>query len=323
MKKFGNVTRLCMLAMMLSLSACATSQPGGIDRAVATDFGDSSLEVLFATEFPVASKDEAMAKAALAFRDGEFGKSQFYLVRALKFDVTDVDVLAQIGNLHVMQGNTTLAARAFRFALQQDAEHAASLEGLGLINFRADNENQAQQLLERAIAADATLWRAHNALGVIADRNRDFETAMTHYDRALALQPDSDSVLINRGYSQYLAELYREAALDFYTVAKRSDNRKAWSNLAMVYARQGWYEDSLETYLEVLDPAHAHNEVGAIASANGDFEEAWFFLSEALRLSPTYFASAEKNFAELRRKSSLSGTSYSYSGNEQAMERTP
>ncbi len=323
MKLSVKVKRLFFAATILSLSACASTQPGGIDRAVATDFGDSSLEVLFATEFPVASKDEAMAKAALAFRDGEYGKSQFYLVRALKFDVTDVDVLAQIGNIHVLQGNSVLAARAFSYALQQDAEHAGSLEGLGLVYFRSGNETQAQQLLEKAVAADASLWRAHNALGVIADRNSDFETAMAHYNRALELQPESDSILINRGYSQYLAMLYREAAVDFYTVAKRSDNPRAWRNLAMVYARQGWYEDSLDTYLEVLDPAQAHNEVGAIASANGDFEEAWYFLAEALRLSPTYYANAEKNFAELRRKSSLSSSSYSYSGKKQAMEHTP
>lgn len=317
------MARCSILATILSLAACATTEPGSIDRAVATDFGDSSLEVLFATEFPVASKEEAMAKAALAFRDGEYGKSQFYLVRALKFDVTDVDVLAQIGNLHVMQGNTVLAARSFNFALQQDPQHAGSLEALGLIYFRAGKQAQAQQLLENAIATDPSLWRAHNALGVLADRDQDFEQAMNHYDTALALQPDSDSVLINRGYSQYLSQRYHEAALDFYTVAKRSGNSKAWRNLAMVYARQGWYEDSLETYLEVLNPAEAHNEVGAIASANGDFEEAWYFLSEALRLSPTYFANAEKNFADLRRKSSMSGTSYAYPRNEQAMEHTP
>lgn len=318
-----NVTRIGLVAMILSLAACASTDSGRLDRAVATDFGDSSLEVLFATEFPVASKEEAMAKAAKAFRDGEYAKSQFYLVRALKFDVTDVDVLAQIGNLHIMQGNSGLAARSFNFALQQDPLHAVSLEGLGLVHFRAGNESQAQPLLEQAIAADASLWRTHNALGVIADRNRDYDRAMTHYNKAIELQPESDSVLINRGYSQYLAERYREAALDFYTVTKRSGNPKAWRNLAMVYARQGWYEDALDSYLTVLGPAEAHNEVGAIASANGDFEEAWYFLSEALRLSPTYFAVAEKNFAELRRKSSLTGSSYTYPGNEQAVRRTP
>ncbi|MBT8099446.1 MAG: tetratricopeptide repeat protein, partial [Gammaproteobacteria bacterium] len=201
-------------------------------------------------------------------------------------------------------------------------QHAESLEGLGLIYFRAGKEDKAQSLLEQAIAVDDSLWRAHNALGVIADGDHDYERALTHYNNALALNPDSDSALINRGYSMFLNDLYREAALDFYTVAKRSDNPRAWRNLAMVYARQGWYEDALETYLEVMKPAEAHNEIGAIAIDNGDIDAARHHLGEALRLSPTYFARAEKNLAELRRLSSVAGES-SYSGNRQSSQLTP
>lgn len=290
-----------VLTVLLALFGCVSTPHDKTDAAIAGDFGDDSLEVLFATEFPVASKEEAIAKASLAYRDGEIDKAQFYLVRALKFDVSDVDLLAQIGDLHVVQGNVVLAARAFSYALQQDAQHARSLEGLGLLFFRAGNDNKAKHFLQLAVSSDSSFWRAHNSLGVIFDRERNFDQAMTHYDAALALKPQSDSVLINRGYSYYLNNKYRDAALDFYAVAERSDSPRAWRNLAMVYARQGWYKPALETFMEAMEPAAAHNEVGAIATENGDHDEAWFYLNEALRLSPTYFASAEKNLAELRR----------------------
>jgi tetratricopeptide (TPR) repeat protein len=294
-----------ILAIAVLFHGCATAPNRGNNDAVAGDFSDDSLEVLFATEFPVASKDEALAKAALAYRDGEFDKSQFYLVRALRFDITDVNVLTQIGDLHVIQGNSVLAARAFKFALQQDSQHAKSLQGLGLLYFRAGNDDKARELLERAIAGSPDLWRAFNALGVIADRNRNFDLALSYYDTALEIQPLSDSILINRGYSKYLNENYRDAAVDFYEVATRSGNARAWRNLGMVYARQGWYEDALESYLEVIDVSEAHNEIGAIAMRNGDTEAADYFLNEAIRLSPTYYASAEKNLAELQRSNSI------------------
>ena len=293
-----------MLALVMICYGCASAPSHGSPDAIAGDFSDEGLEVLFATEFPVASKDEALAKAALAYRDREFDKAQFYLVRALKFDVTDVTVLAQIGNLHVMQGNGVLAARAFNFALQQDPKHAESLEGLGLLYFRAGNDNRARELLEQAIASSPDLWRSHNALGVIADREKNFDLALAYYDTALELQPLSDSILINRGYSKYLRKNYHDAALDFYAVAKRSDNPRAWRNLGMVYASQGWYDAALESFLEVVDTSEAHNEIGAIALDNGDTEAAQYYLNEAIRLSPTYFASAEKNLAELRRSGS-------------------
>lgn len=300
MKRIEAVIIALVLPFAFSLSGCATAPVADNSGAIAADFSDSSLEVLFATEFPVASKDEALAKAAKAYRDAEYDKAQFYLVRALSFDLTDVGVLLQIGNLHVLQGNGALAARAFTFALQQDAEHPESLEGLGLLHFRAGNDEQAKALLETAVAAKPGLWRAHNALGVISDRNQDYENAHVHYDLALAIQPESDSVLINRGYSKYLSKDYREAALDFYAVATRSGNAKAWRNLGLVYARQGWYTSALETFLETVDAPEAHNEVGAIALENGDTDVALRFLEEAIRLSPTYYASAEKNLAQVR-----------------------
>ena len=200
----------------------------------------------------------------------------------------------------MQQGNNKLAARAFQFALQQDPEHAASREGIGLLHFKAGNNEAAREHLEAAVANAPNLWRAHNALGVIADRNKDFALAQSHYSAALAIQPRADSILINRGYSRYLNDDYQAAALDFYTVAERSNNGKAWRNLALVYGKQGWYDDALETFLRVEDERDAYNETGAIAMSNGDYQDALHYLNEAVRLSPTYFEQAEKNIAELR-----------------------
>ena len=288
------------------LQGCASTTPAQVSDAAVSELGAENLDLLFATEFPVASKDEALQKATLAYRDGELDKAQLYLVRALKFDIGDADLLAQIGNLHVRQNNSVLAARAFQLALQQNPQHPASLEGIGLLYFKAGNDQQAQKHLELAIASAPTLWRSHNTLGVLADRQKNFELAQSYYDAALEIQPLADDILINRGYSKYLNQDYPAAALDLYTVAERSNNQKAWQNLGLVYATQGWYEDALETFLRIEDEPDAYNATGAIAMENGDMEEAYGYLSEAVRLSPTYFAQAEKNLAQLRKVGSQS-----------------
>lgn len=291
---------------VILLQACTSTSPVFESDPAISDISGESLDLLFATEFPVDSKGEALAKATRAYRNGEIDKAQFYLVQALKFDLTDADVLAQIGNLHVRQGDNRLAAKAFQFALQQKPEHAAALEGMGLLYFKAGNDDAAMKHLDLAIASAPKLWRSYNALGVIADRQKDFELAQSYYDAALEIQPEADSILINRGYSKYLNNDFREAALDFYTVVKRSDNDKAWRNLGLVYGKQGWYDDALECFLETADEREAYNETGAIAMENGDTEEAFRYLTEAVRLSPTYYAQAEKNLAQLRTKNSPS-----------------
>lgn len=303
--KLSGLIKIWLVSIsLIGLQGCAVSKTAQIDRETASELSNQNLDLLFATEFPVASKDEALLKASRAYRSAEFSKAQFFLVKALAFDSSDTEVLSQIGNLHVRKGNGKLAGRAFHFALQHDPQHAPSLEGIGLLYFRAGNDEAAQKHLEAAIAVRPDLWRAHNALGVIADRANKFQLAQRHYNSALEIQPLADSILINRGYSKYLNENYHSAAVDFFTVAERSGDDKAWRNLGLVYARQGWYEDALESFLRVEEERDAYNETGAIAMSNGDHSTALRYLNEALRLSPTYFAKAEKNIAQLRKQSS-------------------
>lgn len=307
--RFIHFRNTWVIAMgLLLLQGCASSSAVQNPQSDVSELGGENLDLLFATEFPVASKGEALLNAKKAYREGEIDKTQLYLVRALQFDPSDADILSQIGILHVQQGNGLLAARAFTLALQEDPAHTASLEGMGLLYFKAANDQKAKDYLERAIAASSDLWRSYNALGVLADRERDFDTARSYYDRALEIQPNADDILINRGYSRYLNKEYEAAARDLFAVAERSDNDKAWRNLALVYAAQGWYDDALETFLRIDDEPDAYNATGAIAMENGDIDEAYHYLSEAVRLSPTYYAQAEKNLAQLRKKGSVSYT---------------
>jgi Flp pilus assembly protein TadD len=284
---------------VIFLGGCSATSPTYESDAAISELSGENLDLLFATEFPVASKDEALMKATNAYGVGDLDKAQFFLVRALEFDRSDADVLAQIGDLHVLKNDDLLAARAFGYALQQSPQHALSLEGMGLLYFKFGKYHEAQKHLELALESEAHLWRSHNALGVIADRLKKFELAQSHYDTALKMQPSDDAVLINRGYSKYLNENYDAAELDFRAVIERGDNDKAWRNLGLVYATQGRYEDALETFLQIGDERDAYNATGEIAMENGDIQEALYFLTEAVRLSPTYFALAEKNLDQL------------------------
>ena len=289
---------------VICLHGCSTTSPAHDSDDAISELSGENIDLLFATEFPVASKDEALMKAAKAYRAGELDKAQFFLVSALTFDSGDADVLVKIGNLHVQKDDGLLAARAFQYALQQSPRHAAALEGMGLLYFKVGNDAEAQKHLESALESGARLWRSHNALGVIADRQKKFDIAQSHYDTAIEMQPMADAVLINRGYSNYLNKNYLLAELDFRAVVERADSDKAWRNLGLVYAAQGWYEDALETFLQVGEERDAYNATGEIAMENGDIEEALYFLTEAVRLSPRYFALAEKNLDQLQKKSS-------------------
>ncbi|MEX2124725.1 MAG: tetratricopeptide repeat protein [Woeseia sp.] len=282
------------------LYGCAGSQTKNADGSLADTVGKENLDLLFATEFPVASKQEAITKSNLAYREGDLDKALFYSVKALKFDVTDVELLVRIGHLHVLQGNGRMAARTFNLALAQEPSHPESLQGLGLLYFEADRPDKARQNLELAIAGDARLWRSYNVLGVLADGRREHGLAADYYEKALEIRPDSVSVRINRGYSKYLAGDLDTAARYLFDVASQSDHPKAWRNLGMVYAKLGWYEEAVEIFRKVEDDANAYNSTGVIALANRDLSLAQDFFMEAVRQSPVYFAEAEQNLDRVR-----------------------
>jgi Flp pilus assembly protein TadD len=289
-----------MIICLGFLCGCAGSQARNVDEGLSDSVANENLDLLFATEFPVASKQEAIAKSNLAYRDGDLDKALFYSVRALKFDVTDVEVLVRIGNLHVLQGNSRMAARTFNLALARDPSLPQALQGLGLLYFEANERDEARQNLELAVAGDKSLWRSYNILGVLADGHGDHVQAANYYEKALALRPDSISVQINRGYSKYLAGDLKTAARYLYDAAYQSDHPKAWRNLGMVYAELGWYEEALEVFRKVDAEADAYNRAGEIALANNDLSLARDYFSEAVRQSPVYFAEAERNLARVQ-----------------------
>ena len=282
------------------LQACAGSQVRNADDALADSVSKENLDLVFATEFPVASKQEAIARSNAAYRDGDLDKALFYSVKALRFDAADVDVLMRIANLHMRQGNSRLAARAFNLALQQEPTHAGALQGLGLLYFEAGNAEKAQENLEQAVAGDASLWQSWNILGVLADERREYAKAANYYENAMEAQPNAVSVRINRGWSLYLAGDLEAAARELFEVATASDHPTAWRNLGMAYARLGWYQESIDVFRKVEDDARAYNRAGEIALKNRDFDIADDYFSEALRQSPIYFAEAEQNLARLQ-----------------------
>jgi Flp pilus assembly protein TadD len=257
---------------------------------------------LFATEFPVRSEQEALAKGTSAMQDGDIDKALFFFVRALQFNPKNADLLAHIGEIQMQRDNIVLAKRALLQARRYDPTHARTLQALGLIYMNEGKHEQAVADLTMAVENDPGLWRAHNALGVYADKKADYVVAQTHYDTALAINPEAAHILNNRGYSKFLAGDWHGAALDLYEAANERAFAQAWGNLGMIYAKQGWYQDAIATYKQIMSEANAYNNTGYAALANGDLAEAKRFLNEAIKRSPTYFPEAEQNLARLKER---------------------
>ncbi len=294
-------------ALFLLLGGCASTPKHGAgssgsaqEQGLPQDMYDGQPDVLFATEFPVASAEDAIARADQALGKGDVDLALYLYVRAFDLDRENVYALNSIGHIHRSRNNMVMAERAYSRSLVEDPDNVVSLEALGLVYLEGERVDAAEQLLKKAVGLDAKRWRAHTSLGVIADRRGDHAAAIAAYNEALALRPEDMSILNNRGYSYYLAGRYDDAQQDLELAARQGGYKRAWLNLGLVYARRGDYADAVALMERVVKPEVALNDVGYIAMRQAEYGLAQHYFQEAIRLSPKYFKTAERNLTEVR-----------------------
>ncbi len=187
--------------------------------------------------------------------------------------------------------------------LVADSEfHARALQGKGLAQFALGQRDAAGQSLREATAGDATLWRAWNGLGDLADQQRKPREASALYAKALALNPNSAMIINNIGYSFLGSGNYAEAIAEFRkALALEPNNLTVQTNLRLALAASGDYEAALRSAPHEQMP-NLLNDVGYIALRRGDYAAAQRYLTGAMDASGTYSAVAARNLDWLKDK---------------------
>lgn len=196
--------------------------------------------------------------------------------------------------------NNALPQAAEAFAALVPAIGARANQGLGLTKFRSGELVAARQALDAALAADPTLVRSWIALGVIADRDRDFARADLAYGRALAIAPQSAPALSNRGFSLMLRGRHADAEADLVrALAVEPELKVARTNLRLVRAMQGKYREAFEGSTKAT-LASDLNTVGFGAMARGDTKTAETYFNRALALNTHFDPVAWANLRYLK-----------------------
>jgi Flp pilus assembly protein TadD len=282
------IVRMLLLVGLLTVAAgCASTGSKERPESVSRD--------PIAPETSITAGDEAA-------RRGEFERALAYYLRAVD-QVQTADLWLRIGAACSRLGYAQRTLQAYLNVIALEPSRVDAVEGAGLEYVALKNYAAAGEHLLQALTLDPQRWRAHNALGIIADQNGDHAAAIAHYEAALAINSSSPLLLNNLGYSRFLANDLEQAARDFYAATQLDPSYKpARANLAMTYAQRGWYKVAVETLVEASDKPKAYNDVGYIALMRNDLAEAEQLLNEAVRLSPVYYATAHQNLEALRAK---------------------
>jgi Flp pilus assembly protein TadD len=246
-------------------------------------------------ELDLAAAQELTGQAVVQERRGNYSGALANYIAAVKL-TPSAELWHEIGRMHLGMRDEMQAMSAFGNAVKLNSEHAPSLEAVGLLNLKWKQTVLSREFLERAIAADTESWKALNGLAILDSLDGRHRDAQVRYQAALEIRPDAADVLNNLGYSQFLAGMSEVAAEHLVDAVKhKRDHKVAWSNLAMVMARQGRYTDAFNILERNYSVAVAYHDVGYMALINGEYARAEDLLSKALQASPRYFEEADKN----------------------------
>lgn len=235
-----------------------------------------------------------------ALESGRLEAAMALSERLARADPGDPGARLLAAEVRLAQGALPEAEGAFgKLADHADPRIAArALQGQGLAMAAAGN-GAAQASLRRAVASDARLWRAWNALGYLYDLQRAWALAEQSYEMALAAAPRAAEIFNNRGYSRLLQGRYDAARADFaQALALDPALAAARENLRLALAWEGRYDEALLGVGAAGRP-QALNNVGFVALLRGDYDRAERLFLQAMEINPAYDAAVARNLARL------------------------
>ncbi len=255
--------------------------------------------------FKASTVDEAVIKAHQALQNGNQNLALIYYINAFTIDSTNIVVLKEMATLYQKLQKPDLVATCYRLILEQEPDDITTQKKYGLLLITQKNLNQAKQSLNKVIQIDIKSWQSYNGLGIISDIEGKHTQAQEYFRKAILHHPQTKSskhavLLNNMGYS-----LYRDnkpnAAKKYFMLALKVNPKfkKPLFNYALIIAREKNYSEAVSIFSKSISVSEANNNTGYIAMMNNDFDKAYYYFKQAIKLSPKFSQKAYDNLNEL------------------------
>ncbi|TWB04565.1 tetratricopeptide repeat protein [Bradyrhizobium stylosanthis] len=219
------------------------------------------------------------------------GARAFQNARLQKKLKKQADAIISAASSAYGQGRYAETDTLCRQILQAIPDHFDALHFLGLCVQQSGRLDEAQQLLERAIAIDPRSHEAHNNLATVCFVLQKFEAARACQERAIALKPNFVPALVGLGNTLLQMKL-REQAIEMYdrAIALKPDHADALCNRGLAELALGQFERSRQSLERALlfQPRHAEALAGkgVVSIELKHFDEAEAALAAALAIRP-------------------------------------
>lgn len=228
-------------------------------------------------------------------RQGDLEKAREYLLHELRGDAGNTDLLCELGELSLQDGDLSAAAAKFSQVLELDPDHVPAKYAQGRILLATGKVEQAiqcfEKLAEAAAVADEDLPDYHQKYGEALMLHGQLSEARRHLEKALAEGDPSDELLMVMG-NCLLSDNQPTEAAEFFRrlIARDAKHPFAHHHLGLAMLRIGRHEAGLRHCLEAI----AHRSDFAVAMYNaaiaytllGRWKEARAMLQRAAKQEP-------------------------------------
>jgi len=202
-----------------------------------------------------------------------------------------------LGSIFFQRGYIDSAEQFFQSALKDAPSSAEAFYGIGSVYLKQEKVSQARECFERAVKLNPTYPEtapnAWNNLGLIAARNGETVSAVTHFEKALQLDPDLFIALANLGNAYKQQKRWKEAreTLERAVAIKPADPEANYS-LGMVFAQTNDTSLAYEYLQKALQTRpiypEALNNLGVLYLRTQRRDDAVAAFEKCIRIAPTF-----------------------------------
>jgi protein O-GlcNAc transferase len=204
--------------------------------------------------------------------------------------IANLSCLAERAFEHHGAGRTAQAESCYLDILSIDAHYGDALFGLGILEWQQGRNDVAHLHLSRALAESPHEWRYCFALGQFAAATGRHADAVSAFERATHLRPESVDAWFGLANALYLEESLSDSAAAYrQVIALQPENAEAFNNLGLTLERLGNRDESILAYRQGLalnpDCVPLYNNLGNALLVGGMVEEAIAVFRQGISLT--------------------------------------
>ncbi len=223
------------------------------------------------------------------FTNRDYDSALIYFDRALYCDSTYSTALYNKGLILAKRERFNEALGYFRKTIRYDTSHARAYHSIGEALAALGRDTLAPRFSYQALERDPSLWQAHNSLAAYYHAHEAFDSAISHYRRALAMQPRNAG--IHNSVALSLWQAGNEAEAEHHFVKALSIDSTLWqacNNFGLFLMSQNRLAGARaalnETVALAPDSARPYLNRGLLRARTGDKQGALADFTHALRL---------------------------------------